>query len=216
MTISSANKLSIYNGALTFIGERKLSALTDNVESRRLLDDVWDGGGVDKCLEQGQWKFAMRTSMLDYSSSVTPSFGYEYAFEKPSDLIKLCALCSDEFFDTPLLQYTEEAGFWFASLDTIYIQYVSNDGSYGTDYSLWPGSFKSFVEAWFGCEIVLKITQSETKEDAKKKELKKILTEAKSKTAMDGPTKFLPVGTFRTARHSGRIGDNGYRSRLIG
>jgi len=187
------------------------------VESRRLLDRVWDGGGVDKCLERGQWKFATRTSKLDYTSSVTPSFGYEHAFEKPTDLIKLCAVCSDEFFNTPLLQYTEEGGFWFASLDELYIQYVSNDGSYGTDYSLWPGSFKRFVEAWFGCEIVLKLTQSESKEELKKKEMNKLLSEAKSKDAMDGPTKFMPPGRFRADRHGSRgSSDYGYRSRLIG
>jgi hypothetical protein len=219
MAISSANKLIIYNGALLFIGERSLSALTDNVESRRLLDRVWDGGGVDKCLERGQWKFATRASKLDYTSSITPddSFIYNRAFEKPSDLIRLCALCSDGGFKSPLLDYDDNSGFWFASLDELYIQYVSNDGSYGTDYSLWPGSFKRFVEAWFGCEIVLKLTQSESKEELKKKEMNKLLSEAKSKDAMDGPTKFMPPGRFRADRHGSRgSSDYGYRSRLIG
>ena len=100
MAISDANKLSIYNGALLFIGDRQLSALTDNVEPRRLLDGVWDRDGIDTVLEHGQWNFAMRSAKYEYSPSVTPSFGHSRAFEKPSDFVRLCAMCSDEFFTT--------------------------------------------------------------------------------------------------------------------
>lgn len=205
MTISSAQKLSIYNGALTFIGERTLSALTDSVESRRLLDIIWDRGGVNEVLEKGQWKFATRPSALDYSTTVTPAYGYQYAFEKPTDYLRLCAMCSDEYYNLPLLAYMEAGGFWFSDVDIIYIKYVSNDGSYGTDFSLWPPSFKKCIESYFGSEIVGKLTQSETKEDAKKKEFKKMLIEAESIDAMAGPTVFPPPGSFRTARHTSRI-----------
>jgi hypothetical protein len=220
MAISSANKLSIYNGALTFIGERQLNSttgLTENIESRYLLDGVWDRGGIDKCLEQGMWKFATRVSQLTYEAGITPAFGYNRAFEKPSDYIRLYALCSDEYFNAPLLDYTEESGYWFTSLDEIYVKYVSNDGSYGTDYSLWPPSFKKFVESWFGCEIIFKLTQNDSKEEMKKKELGKILLEAKSNDAMNGPTVFPPPGRFRMSRRSSYSrGDVGSRSRLIG
>lgn len=218
MAISSANKLSIYNGALLFLGDRQLSALTDNVEPRRLLDGVWDRGGIDAVLEAGQWNFAMRSAKYEYSPSITPSFGYSRAFEKPSDFIRVCAVCSDEFFTTPLLRYIDEAGFWFSDLDEIYVKIVSNDGSYGTDFSLWPQSFKKYVYSYFGSEIVWKLTQSISKEEAKKAESKKLLTTARSRDAFNDPTRFEPPGRFRTARGSGysRRHDGGYRGRLIG
>ncbi len=216
MAISDANKLSIYNGALLFLGDRQLGALTDNVESRRLLDGVWDRDGINTVLEHGQWNFAIRSAKYEYASSITPSFGYNRAFEKPSDLIRVCAVCSDEFFTTPLLQYTDEAGYWFANLDEIYVKIVSNDGSYGTDYSLWPPSFKRYVEAWFGCQIIWKLTQNTTKEEKKKVECKKLLTFTKSQDAFNDPTKFTPPGRFRMARSGGSRHDRGSRSRLIG
>lgn len=217
MAISDANKLSIYNGALLFLGDRQLSALTDNVESRRLLDSVWDRDAIDTVLEHAQWNFAMRSAKYEYSPSISPSFGYSRAFEKPSDIVRVCAVCTDEFFNFPLLQYADEAGFWFADLDEIFVKIVSNDGSYGNDYSLWPPSFKRYVEAWLGCQIVWKLTQNQSKEEAKKKECERLLVKAKSQDAFNDPTRFMPPGRFRTARSGGwNRGDRGNRGRLIG
>lgn len=218
MSISDADKLSLYNGALLFIGERKLILLTENVEPRRLLDDVWDRGAVDTVLEHGQWNFATRSSKFEYNPSMIPAFGYNRVFEKPSDFIKTCAVCSDEYFQIPLLQHLDEAGFWFASLDDIYVRYVSNDGEYGTDISLWPPSFRAYFEAWLGCQIIYKITHSDSEETAKKKERDKLKITAKSQDAMNEPTKFTPSGRFRAARGRGRGGahDGGVRGRLLG
>ncbi len=218
MAISNANKLSIYNGALLFLGERQLTALTDTIESRRLLDGVWDRDGIDTVLEHGQWNFAMRSSKFEYSPTVTPAFGYSRAFEKPSDFIRICAMCSDEFFVTPLLLYNDEAGFWFADLDEIYVKYVSNDGDFGTDYSLWPPSFKRYVEAWFGCQIIWKLTQSKTAEEKAEAKRDKLLTTARSQDAFNDPTRFMPPGRFRLARSAGNTSrrDGGHRGRLLG
>lgn len=79
------DQLSLYNNALTVLGERKIASLTENREPRRVLDDVWSGA-VKYCLEQGQWKFAIRTSKLTYSTDVNPVFGYRRAFERPSEI----------------------------------------------------------------------------------------------------------------------------------
>jgi hypothetical protein len=216
MAISDTNKLSIYNGALLFLGARQLDTLTDSVESRRLLDGVWDRGGIDTVLEAGQWNFAMRSAKYEYSSSITPSFGYSRAFEKPDDLIRVCAVCTDEFFKVPLLSYLDEAGFWFADLDEIYVKIVSNDGDYGTDYSLWPPSFKKYVFAWFAGEIVWKLTQSKSATELAETKRDKLLIKAKSLDAFNDPTRFMPPGRFRSARNGGRMRDNGHRGQLIG
>lgn len=216
MSISDANKLAIYNGALTFIGERKLSALTDVGEARRLLDGIYDRGGINTCLKQGQWNFATRSSKLDYESSITPAFGYERAFTKPTDLVRITAFCADEFFKCPILEYSDEAGYWYASEDEIYIKYVSDDSSYGKDFSLWPEDFIRYVEAYFGSQIVFKLTQNKDKSDEFKEEAKKILTEAESLDAMAGPTQERPPGRWRMSRGHYSRRDNGHRNRLIG
>jgi len=210
MTVS---RLSFYNNALLLVGERALSSLTENREPRRLLDQVWDTGGVKKCLEMGQWKFAMRTSMRDYDPSVSPTFGYSRAFDKPTDWVITSAVCSDAYFRSPLLHYVDEAGYWYADLDTIYVRYVSSDDQYGLNLGRWPGSFEDFAASFFALRIAQKLSSSN--DEIKKLmalhgELKKI---ALNKDAMADPSKILPPGAWSRARlrNTGRD-DLGYRT----
>lgn len=135
-----------------------LSALTESVESRRLLDQVWDEGGVRACLEHGQWIFAMRSQKIEYDPSVEPPFGYVRAFNKPTDWVNTSALCSDEFFTTTVIKYNDEIGYWFCDLDTIYVRFVSDDGNYGGNLALWRPSFTEYVKAYFASKIVMKVT----------------------------------------------------------
>jgi hypothetical protein len=125
--MTAPTKLTLYNDALLLCGERFLASLTEEREPRRLLDRAWDGGAVRACLEMGQWGFAMRTIQLDYDSGIQPDFGYARAFVKPTDWVLTSGLCSDEFFRSPLTRYTDEAGYWYSDLDTIYVRYVSDD-----------------------------------------------------------------------------------------
>lgn len=193
-------QLSLYNGALRLLGERKLASLSENREPRRLLDAVWDNGAtegaVKHCLQLGQWTFAMRTARVDYSPSVEPSFGYRRAFDQPTDMVKLSALCSDEYFKQPLLEYADERQYWYADLDTIYVRYVSNGADYGADLSLWPESFTKVVEGYLAAEICENLTQSETKLQSVEKKFSTALKSARSLDAMNKPTAFMPVGSW--------------------
>ena len=45
----ATDRLKLYNGALTIIGERSIASLTTNEESRRLLDNQWNDGAVRYC-----------------------------------------------------------------------------------------------------------------------------------------------------------------------
>ncbi len=211
------DQLSLYNKALTMLGERKIASLTENREPRRVLDDVWRGA-LKYCLEEGQWKFAIRTSKLTYSTDVNPTFGYRKAFEKPSDCVRLTKVCSDEYLNTPLLHYGEEAGWWFADLDDIYVSYVSDSLDFGSDYANWPETFARFVALYLANEAGLRITQSERTLEKIARDYKATKKDALSKDALQGPTQFLPEGRWVTSRY-GRNGsreDRGNRSQLIG
>ena len=213
----STTRLELYNDALTSLGERTLASLTENREPRRLLDVVWDAGAVDYCLELGQWNFAMRSVKLEYSPSVEPPWGYNRAFDKPTDYIRTCGVCSDEFFRTPLLGYVDEANYWFASLDVIYVRYVSNDDEYGLDMNKWPKTFDKVVSSHLAAEIAWKLTQSEKRVAAANALLDKRLTRARSNDAMNQPTEIPAPGRWVTSRgRSGGSGDRGNNGSLIG
>lgn len=182
-------------------GSRTLAALTENRESRRLLDVAWDGGAVNYCLERGQWNFATRTVQLDYDPDIEPDFGYRYAFDKPDDYIRTAAFCSDELFQCPIILYDDNSEFWFCDYQTIYVKYISDDEEYGLNFAVWPETFKRFVEVYLASRVAPFLTQSDTKRVEIKKELEDFLKVAKSNDAMNLPPKFLPAGTWSRARH---------------
>lgn len=202
-------QLEIYNSALMICGERALASLSEDREPRHLLDHVWNADGVNACLERSQWEFAMRAARIDYSPSVTPDFGYQRAFEKPTDWIVTSAICTDEYFRVPLTMYVDETGFWYADYDEIYVRYVSNDANYGGDMSRWPATFVDYVAAHFAEKIILKLTSDENKHERIMKWADRQLKRAKSNSAMTGPTKFPAPGSWVNAR----IGSNGRRDR---
>lgn len=213
----STSKLKIYNRALIICGERILASLTEDSKSRRLLDEVWDDGGVDACLEEAQWKFAMKAVKLDYDTSLTTDFGYKRAFSKPSDWVITSAVCSDEFFTAPMIRYTDEGDVWFSELDVMYVKYVSNATDRGNDLSLWPSTFAKFVNAWFAKEIVMGLSQDQEMWDRVEEKLKKDRKKAKSRDAMAGPQQFPAPGRFVTSRQRGSsTWDRGSRHNLIG
>jgi hypothetical protein len=210
----AATKLDLYNGALRILKERKLASLTENREPRRLLDDAWgDGstnGAVRFCLEMGQWTFATRTVQIDYSPSVTPSFGYRYAFDRPTDVVRVAAVCQDEYFTTPLLEYVDERNYWYASLQTIYVKYVSNHASYGADLSLWPETFSQLVQAQLAREIAASLTQGLDGVKVANAAWAEAKREPRSIDAMNKPTAFPPVGAWVSSRR-GRSSWSGCR-----
>lgn len=198
-----ATRLQCYNSALLLLGERSIASLSENREPRRLLDHVWDVGAIDYCLEQGQWKFATRTVQIDSDPSIDPDFGYQFGFAKPDDFIRTAAVCADGYFNSPVDQYSDEAGYWFADIDPLYVKYVSNDSQFGGDLSLWPQSFVKYFSAYLAGEICEKLTQSATKKAALEKLADDLLKKALSKDAMAGPSVQLPSGSWVRSRRGG-------------
>jgi len=218
----ATSRLAIYNGALARIGKRTIASLSVNEEGRRLLDEVWNDGGVQFCLEQGLWKFAMRTQMLDYDSSIEPQFVYRRAFTKASDWIATAAVCDDEYYKSPLLRYQDEQRTLYADLDRIYVRFVSNHEDWGMELSNWPASFTEYVKTYFASRIVLRATGDKELAAAFIKRdglVDQAALTAKNNDAQLDPPKFPPPSSWITARRGGSRGnwrDGGNRHSLIG
>jgi hypothetical protein len=211
----TATRLSLYNGALRLCGDAKLASLTENREPRHLLDDVWDdgNGAIVACLELGDWNHAMRTVEAEASASVSPEFGHPYAFDKPTDWVKTSGIASDPYFRCPMtdLEYKDEAGYWYTSISTIYVRYVSNDSSYGLDYSKWPQSFIHLVQAFLAIKIIPRLKEAKVSRDDISKVFERALTNARSKDAMNEGASFPPPGGWASARMGGRGRFDPYR-----
>lgn len=212
------DKLSVYNGALSILGERKLASLTENVPSRRKLDDVWDNDMRERVLQHGQWNFAGRSVMLEASPSVTPSFGFQFAFDKPTDFVRTMQVAHDEYFNLPITRYSDEASWIFTDDEEIYFQYVSKDSQWGFDFALWPENFTEYVEHYLAYKVAPRLIGLDINKKELGRDMKRMLMEAKATDAMEGPAQFAPKGGWARSRQGFRSGsqERGSRSQLIG
>lgn len=214
-----ADRLSLYNGALvSVLGERALASLSEERAARRYLDTVWANQAVDKMLQMGQWKFARRNVRMDSDADLEPDFGWQYAFRRPLDHIRTLELTWDEFFQSPLELYTENATVFYAAIGTFYLGYVSNDVDFGGNLGKWPANFTDFAEHWLAGKIMASLTGNKTDRESLAKLTQKALTRAQSTDAMEGSTRYPPAGTWVISRMRGRVGgwDRGSRTSLIG
>ena len=196
-----ASKLGLYNGALLTLGQERLANLAEASTARRALDDAYDQT-LDFCLEQGFWNFAMRAIQADSSASVTPTFGYTFAFTKPDDFVRLHTMSAEPTMREPLLDFVDEPNFWFANVDPLYAKYVSDSANYGGDLSLWPETFTDYVEKRLAVRTCKRITGSDPSDELKKDE-KRALASARSKDAMNEPPGFPPRGSWANSRSLG-------------
>lgn len=191
-------KIGLYQGALLILGEEKLSGLSEARAPRYALDDAYDDT-LEYCLSRGFWNFAMRVVQADSSASVTPTFGYQYAFTKPDDIVRTYQISSAETFTTPLLDIVDEPNYWYANADPVYVKYVSNDIAYGSDLSIWTQTYADYVMCRLALRTCKRIT-GKFPDDSLFKMEKNALSLALSQDAMDEPVKFPPRGTWVRSR----------------
>jgi len=198
------SKLALYNDALLHISEERLASLTESRAPRRALDDAYDTT-LRYCLEAGFWNFAMRAVQADSSASVTPTFGYSFAFTKPDDIIRTLSMSSEATMKSPLLDIVDEPNYWYANVDPLYVKYVSSDTAYGLDLSIWPETFADYVAKRLAVKICKRVTGKDPDESLLRAE-NRARADARSKDAMNEPPGFMPRGTWAMSRGGGGSG----------
>jgi hypothetical protein len=207
------SKLALYNGALVHLNERKLSSLSESREPRRVLDDVYDQG-IAYCVARGFWNFAMRAVSITPSLTITPAFGFTFAFEKPVDWVRTHTVAENEFFAPPLHEYNDEAGVLYANSSILYARYVSNSASYGLNLAAWTPSFVDYAEKHLAFKAAPRIPNYPVDRiDWLDKQQKRAYGVAAGVDAMDEPPQAPPRGLWVTSR--GGL-NRGPRSQLLG
>ena len=196
-----ATKLGIYNKALVALGDSvPLASLAENRTARRTLDVVWDNGVLDYCLEQGLWSFATRSQEITTSTTIVPAFGYQYAFEVPTDFMGMNSIWTDARFQSALEVYAIEANVIYADYGTIYLKYVSNASTYGGNLARLPGTFGDYVSSRLAFEAEPLITNSLAVNQKLDKQQQGALLTALNRDKRDKPRENLPIGNWTKAR----------------
>ena len=206
-----ATKLIVYRGAMRILKQATSAtfAVTDDEFFRYELDAEYSRA-IAFMLEAGKWNFAARTREIDASVDVEPDFGHTHAFERPDDYAGRIIKISPNEMLYPVFganEYVAEGEYWYASIDPIYVSYVSNGSSYGGDLSLWPESFTTAFEHELAYRVAGTVTSISANEKADLGRLKKkTLTNARSLDASNQPSDLPQPGRLVTAR--GRGGRN--------
>lgn len=201
-------QLAAFNRALMILGESPLTDLdeAEDREAGRVLLAIWDDGAVKACLEQGQWNFAIRSSLLEYNPSITPSFGYNYAFDMPDDWVRWAAICIDSRYRTPYDLYQIENDFLFCDQEQLYVRYVSDDTSYGFAYGLWPESFKQYVGSYLAARACYTLGKNENTLMRAEEYMRNCKYDARNKDILQEPSRTRQAGSVVRARRNSRWG----------
>lgn len=205
-------KLQLYKRAIILCKQTPISALTDNVESRRRCDDHYDDV-IAWLLEQGFWTDAMRTVEITQNTGVSPAFAYEYAHDMPSDFVKRQIVSASEFLEPPLdgnigtQQYKIEGGYLWANVTPVYMRYVSNDSSYGGDLTKWT---EGMAEA-FAHKLAARVAPVLAGSDELSQELddKAMVLAGRASTfaSMQQPTEAMRIGRWAGNRFGKYVND---------
>jgi hypothetical protein len=204
-----ATQLSIYNDVLTnpSIGSRALATVTDDVPDRYILDDIWASASITssplaRCLARGQWNWAARVARYQVADAATPSFGWTYQFTPPTDFVRTICFSTDERCQTPLGAYESRGGVWLTDTAPVYVKYVSNHASYGSNLAIWPAKFAAYVAAHMALYAGARIRDSVDIKALQKGE-EAALLDAQALDAMENPTQGVPQGRWVSARRYG-------------
>lgn len=199
-----ATKLGIYKGTLRLIGPHELSTITDDRFERYKLDEIYDDA-VQHLLEQGMWNFATRYEELSTPASPTdPHAGYDYAYSKPSDFVRLVAISDNASFDGTFEAYQVQQSYFYTDAEELHLLYVSNHASYGLDLTKWPQSFAKTLEAYMAFESGLPISGDRGNRNDMMGLYRDRLAKAKTLDAVDERVQWKKPGRWTRARLAGR------------
>lgn len=195
----SASRLSIFNKALRWLGERQLASLTEKREPRYLLDVEWQDA-ILYVLSQGYWKHAIRNIQANAEPNQTPNFGYIFAFLKPDDWVATFQVADNTIYQPLLREYDDQNNYWYSWISPIYVKYVSNAPQFGLNEAMWTPGFVEYLAVYLAQLIAPRITQNQDKIAFVDKNVKRLRAQGLSKDAMDLPPGKPSYGTWVMSR----------------
>jgi hypothetical protein len=147
-----ASQIDICNAALIQLGVEPLTALDTATKGGRLCLARWVSIR-DALLASHFWGFAMKRATLPLLS-VTPEFGFTYAYQLPSDCLRVMVVEDG----TP---YSIEAGMLMTDIETtdeqeVNVTYIARISEPGT----WSAHFAEAFSAQLATDLCLPLTDS--------------------------------------------------------
>lgn len=203
-----ASEVSICNNALMQLGsEDLLTALTDDTTPGRACNAMYEICR-DEVLTRFAWNSAMKQAELA-ALVETPVWGYTYAFQLPSDCLRVVRVSASTGSWDPYL-HSGHAGWtswtplsWkkfgrklYANSSPLYIAYVAQI----TDPNDMDPALRDAISAYLAAKIAYKITGSRTKEESMKQWWRETVDEAMATNSLEGSSEELSSPHLITVR----------------
>lgn len=197
-----ASQIEIVNRALYKLGAGRILSLADNVNRARVMADLWPTTR-DLCLRSYLWSFALKRAILDPLADA-PLWGYAKQFQLPADFLRMVQV-NDIFVGPSMSDYRNSDESMYAiegqnllcdlasPLKIRYIWRVNAEGLFVSDFCDALACFLALA----GCQ---QITQSETKKESIRNDLKESLRNAMRVNAIEKPSQPIPDDTWMLGR----------------
>lgn len=179
--------VNIVNIALHRLGTERINALTDNNKRAKLMNDIYEMVRR-QVLETGMWTFSLKRVTLSTVVS-TPDFGYNFAYQLPSDCIAISYEESDyEFKKEGTLLLSDES-----QLEIVYVRDIS-------DTSQFSALFKKALALSLAVEGTYSITQNSGLRESLLAELEIVISDARTYDSRNTKADDYEIDTFTNSR----------------
>lgn len=188
----AANDIPIANSALTLVGTRFISAITDTSKECLLITTNWDQSRKS-VLRDGLWKFAKERVNLAADDDFTAQFGYSERYALPDDFIRLVSFNNGRGNqDGGDPAYKEMNGYIYTDMSYAQLEYISDV----SDSRKWD---PLFTDA-FSAHLYGKTCKSLTGGDPDARVYAMALRKAKFSNATEDPSEVLDIDVWMQAR----------------
>lgn len=186
------DKLQIINRALMKTG----LPLADN-----LKDLEWDASVIFDTLAREllrchSWNFARKLAVLS-PAATTPPFGYDYAYAKPSDCLRVVDVRSSLNIRAPRASFMEASGMILTNARPCNCRYVSAQ----MNPDAWTPDFADALAATIASEIAGKLAQNMNLADKLTVDAARLLEIAKINDAREYNEHIPPTNRFTDSRN---------------
>ena len=142
-----ATAISMASNALVLIGDDPINSLSDSVAASNLYDSLYE-----EVLSEHPWSFALKEQDLNrLTAQPDIETGYRYAFQLPSDIIRLWAVF-------PVQHYDIVGNLLYANALSIFARYL-----YRPDETILPPHFVKTMEYRLATDFSVSVAEDEEK-----------------------------------------------------
>ena len=189
-----ASEVDICNIALSNLGERPITARNDANQRARACDNRYDDVR-DSVLRSHIWNCVLKRAQLT-SSATTPTWGYDYAFPKPAEMLRLITVAENTSGDNSY-SFKIEGENIVTDSSTLYILYIERV----TDTSKYDALLVQAIALRLATEIAQDLTGKTELKNSLMHKYREVLSESRSADAAEGTPQKIESDLWLQSRY---------------